>query len=149
MNKTVKVCIAAGVVLGLAGVFIVTTLTLAEQETDVGWGRGRLKRSEAAYYLARIGRIGEYWRRTAEKAGCSRDGRIKAPYPTYLVIDTLKRAMWLETAGEVDPNNYTELPENMKWKLYRTSPDGNEELGPVVRLKIRGMWTKVDETDSS
>jgi hypothetical protein len=109
---------------------------------DPGWDRGQLKQSEIAYYLTRMGRIGRYWRRTAVKAGHNKDGRIEEPYPTLLVVDTLKPAMWLETAGEVDPNNYTELPKNMRWKLYRISEDGNTDLEPVVRLKLRGFWTK-------
>jgi len=142
MNRTVKVGIFAGVALGVAGVLIVETFNLIDRKVDVGWGRGRLKASEAAYYTARIERIGSNWRRTAEKAGCSRDGRIKQPYLTCMVIDTLKPAMWLETAGDIDPNNYTELPDNMTWKLCRAGLEGNKDLGPVIRLKIRGMWTK-------
>ncbi|MHC4334978.1 MAG: RNA polymerase sigma factor, partial [Planctomycetota bacterium] len=99
---------------------------------------GQLKPWEIAYCKAGIERIRRFWSRTAKRAGRGRDGRINEPYPTYLVIDSLKPAMWLETAGQIDPNHYTELPKNMKWRLYRTSPDGNEDLGPVIRLKIRG-----------
>jgi RNA polymerase sigma factor (sigma-70 family) len=100
---------------------------------------GQLKPWEIAYYKAGIERICRCWTRTAKKAGRGRDGRINEPYPIYLVIDSLKPAMWLETAGQIDPNHCTELPKNMKWKLYRTSPDGNEDLRPVIRLKIRGL----------
>ncbi|MHC4476915.1 MAG: hypothetical protein ACYTEL_14810 [Planctomycetota bacterium] len=142
MTNMLKRCIVGGVVFGFAAMCIVPTLAWGRQDIDVGWDGGRLKASETAYYSARIGRIGDYWRRTAEKAGRRKDGRINEPYPTYLVIDTLKPAMWLETAGEVDPNNFTELAKNMKWKLYRTSPAGNEALGPAVRLKIRGLRKK-------
>lgn len=142
MTKMLKRGIVGGVVLAFAAMCIVPTLAWGQQDIDVGWDSGRLKCSETAYYRARIERICRCWRRTAKKAGRGKDGRINEPYPTYLVIDTLKEAMWLETAGEVDPNNCTELAKNMKWKLYRTSPAGNADLGPVVRLKIRGLRTK-------
>jgi len=103
------------------------------------WGGGRLKVSERAYYVSRIRRIVERWRETAKQAGRDKEGRIKQPYRSYLVIDTTEPAMWIESDSKISAENYTELPHNMKWKLYSSTPGGNEDLPRKVRLKIRGL----------
>jgi len=105
------------------------------------WGGGRLKVSERMYYASRIRRIVERWRETAKQAGRDKEGRIKQPYRSYLVIDTTKPAMWIESDGRILAENYTELPHNMKWKLYSCAPGGNEDLPRKVRLKIRGLYS--------
>jgi hypothetical protein len=73
------------------------------------------------------------------EASLAENGRIEEPYHAYLTIDTGKPAVWIEYNGQVLPDNYTELPHSMTWRVYRCAPEANSELGPVVRLKIRGV----------
>jgi hypothetical protein len=56
------------------------------------------------------------------------------------VIDTSKPAVWLEEKGKVLEENYAELLKNMRWKFYRSTPEGNTDLPEKVRLKIRAWY---------
>jgi hypothetical protein len=132
-------------VLLLAAAGMSLTFLLRHQRTRpsfraAGWGSGKLKISERVYYTNTLKRIIRHWRReTLREASLAENGRIEEPYHAYLTIDTSKPAVWIEHNGQVLLDNYTELPESMIWKVYRCAPEGNIELGPMVRLKIRGV----------
>ena len=106
------------------------------------WGAEALSASEQGCCLGRAEIIGEKWKKGFMDHGSQKDGRVKAGYETYLVVDTKIPAMWLEDKGQIIKNAFTELPEKMDWKLCRTMPGGSEELSSVIRLKIRGMWLR-------
>ena len=121
---------------------ILALIMLMEKATrDVSWDKGKINASERGYFTDRVKKIVGNWRKNLKDHGYTRDGCAKEPYDTYLVIDTLKPAMWLESNGKILKHNYTDLPANMYWKHYRTGPAGNQGLPPVIRLKMRGMWT--------
>jgi len=124
--------IATGILLYTIGV-----LTPAKQ---AAWGRAELKLLERTYYTTRYRTIIDKWRRTSTAAGYAQKGRIKEPYNAHLVIDMTKSAIWLEENGQVATGNFADLPENMKWKLYRSAPQRNTDLPAKVRLKIRGRY---------
>jgi len=105
-----------------------------------GWGTGKLKASEKAYYRNRIENIIENWQNTRRNAERDRKtGRFKDSYATYLVIDTADNAIWIEENGKIQQGNHAELPAKMKWTLYHSTPQGNTELPGRTRLKIRGF----------
>lgn len=105
-----------------------------------GWGTGKLKASEKAYYKNRIENIIENWQNTRRNAERDRKtGRFKDSYATYLVIDTADNAIWIEENGKIQQGNHAELPAKMKWTLYHSTPQGNKELPGRTRLKIRGF----------
>jgi len=107
-----------------------------------GWGHGRLRESERAYYVSRVNRIIANWQHMAMDAPRSEDGRVAEPYHTSLVIDTTEQAVWIERAGRVDRSNYTELPSGMRWEIHRSAPEGNRRLPEKARFKIRGVYSK-------
>ena len=104
-----------------------------------GWGRGQLKVSEAAYYVARIGRIVQQWREMAARAEQDADGRLKQPYPVYLVIDTTAQAVWIEASGTMLPEFRCELRRGLTWRVHHCEPKGTKELPGPVRLQFRGL----------
>ncbi|MBN1972621.1 MAG: hypothetical protein JW787_03210 [Sedimentisphaerales bacterium] len=106
-----------------------------------GWGRGKMAASERGYYEYRLRAIGNKWRKTFVDHGYNRDGLARDGYDSFLVIDTLNGAMWVETRGNIARQDYCDLPANMKWKIYRTSNGKNEDIPKVLKLKMRGIWT--------
>jgi hypothetical protein len=109
------------------------------RDNAAGWGRGRFRVSEAAYYVACISRIPQQWAEMARRADCSADGRLKQPYSVYLVIDTAAGAMWIEESGIVLPELRCELPRGLTWRVYYCGPEGMKELSGPVRLQFRGL----------
>jgi hypothetical protein len=107
-----------------------------------GWGQGKLKVSERAYFMKRVDRIIREWPQTRREAEHDRNGRLKEPYGVYLVVDTDKPAMWIERDGRVQEEDYCQFPAGMTWTIYRSVAEGDTEMGRKMRLKIRGHYTK-------
>lgn len=108
------------------------------------WGVGRLTTSERAYYTNRINAIIETWQQTRGNVARDNAGRFEESYRTYMVIDLDKNAMWIEDNGQIQPDNYTDLPAKMKWTLFHKTPQGDSELTGQTRLRIRGGSTSRD-----
>ena len=103
---------------------------------------GRFKVPGRAYCMASVYRTLKAWQETGRAADRDDKGRLHASYGYYLVIDTAKRGIWIESEGKVLQNTYSDLLDGMEWKLYHCRPKGNRELSGLVRLKIRGIHTK-------
>jgi len=108
------------------------------------WGVGDLKPSERTYYSNHISDIVETWLATRKDADnyIEAGGLMKESYTTLLVIDTAANAIWIEDDGQIQQDWHTELPANMKWTLYRSTPTGSTELPGRTRLKIRGYYSE-------
>jgi hypothetical protein len=132
-------------VMLLAAAGMSLTFLLRHQRTRpsfraAGWGTGKLKISETVYYTNTMQRIIRHWQQEMlRQASLAEDGRIEGPYSVYLTIDTTKPAVWIEDKRKVLADNYTELPKGMNWQVYRCAPEGNTELGSIVRLRMRGV----------
>ncbi|HUT31300.1 MAG TPA: hypothetical protein VMX13_16010 [Sedimentisphaerales bacterium] len=101
-----------------------------ESSEPEDWGRGDLAISEKEYYRERVSHVFSRWGETA------RLHRLGQAYNVYLVVDGNKPAIWLEENGRVLESDYAEFPKNMRWEVYRTTPEGKERLSGLVRLKI-------------
>jgi hypothetical protein len=108
------------------------------------WGAGRLTTSERAYYTNRINAIIENWQRSRRDTGSPEKGRSEDSYGTCMVMDLDKDAMWIEDNGQIQQENYTELPAKMEWVLFHKTPQGDTELTGQTRLRIRGGSTSKD-----
>lgn len=106
-----------------------------------GWGQGKLDVAERAYYVGRVTAIGKAWQHVVHQATRDRDGRIEESGFTCLVIDTTKKRLWLETDGRPLPEYEIGLPSSMEWKLQRSTPEGQTELGSPCRLRIHGIYS--------
>jgi hypothetical protein len=104
------------------------------------WGSGDLKASEEAYYRDRVSAIIDAWAEMGRRAEYDRDGRLREPYRTCLVIDCGRREIRIEEAGHVLEEYRSELPRQMTWTLYHDDGRGARPLGPVGRLKYRGIY---------
>jgi len=135
----IAVFVAAAITVGI---YLRWRLTRQGSDPLAGWGQGNLRISERVYYSDRIDRIIENWQETALDREPDREGRMKESYTTFLVIDTAKQAIGIEQNGQIRQHNYAELPGGMKWKLYRSAPEGDSELPNPVRLKIRGIYSR-------
>jgi len=141
LGKSLRRICAIALALAFVGVIVILGCLWAfgRRDDSTGWGRGRFKVSEAAYYVARISRIPQQWAELARRADQSSDGRLKQPYSVYLVIDTAAGAIWIEEAGVVAPEPRCELPRGLTWRVYHCGPEGLKELSGPVRLQFRGV----------
>ena len=142
MKKKITLIAMAVALLLLVAVGVSWWMTADSLSGADGWGHGRLRESERAYYVSRVNRIIANWQQMAMDAPRSEDGRVAEPYHTFLVIDTTKQAVWIERAGRVDGASYTELPQGMQWEIHRSAPEGNRRLPEKARFKIRGVYSK-------
>lgn len=110
-------------------------------EWNSGWGKGNLTVSERNFYIGCIGGIIESWSQTARKLDRDIEGRVKESYRNFLVIDLEKQALWIEDWGQIQHNDYIELPAGLKWTLYHSTPQGNTELTGRSFLRFRGTHT--------
>jgi hypothetical protein len=130
--KTLMMILPAVVVVLLVGI-----LVRRKPYGPFAWGKGNLTVSERTYYKNCFERIIREWRRRPERVERDINGVPTYDYDVYLVIDTARSGIWIEDNGVMLQEYYMDLPEGMKWKFYRCSPVGNEELPAKVRLKIR------------
>ncbi|MHC4927853.1 MAG: hypothetical protein ACYTER_11135, partial [Planctomycetota bacterium] len=135
-----------GLVVLIITVLAVIAMIICNLEPDslserAGWSRGKMAASERGYYKHRLRGIGDKWRQSFDEHGYNRDGRAKEGYDTFMVIDTIEGAMWLESKGSIAQQDYCELPAHMKWIAYRTTHGKNEDMPPVLRFKMRGIWS--------
>jgi hypothetical protein len=103
------------------------------------WGSGDLKASEEAYYGDRISEIVNTWMQMGQRAEHDPEGRLREPYRTFLVIDCEQCEIRVEDGGHVLEEYRSELPRKMTWTLHHDGGSGASPLGPVVRLKYRGI----------
>jgi hypothetical protein len=138
MEKAVVLLVVGAAVWTVSGLGRCTGATTGERESSgpEGWGWGELTISEKAYYKERVSHVFSRWHQTA------RFHRQGEPYNVYLVVDGNKPAIWLEENGRVIESDYAEFPKNMRWEVYRTTPEGKERLSGLVRLKIRVPYRK-------
>jgi hypothetical protein len=114
----------------LAVVLALAVWLLWFRSDDVGsggapaWGRGELRVSERAYYASRIWSVINAARRPEGWTGYPSQDRTDESTRTYLVVDTAKKEMWVESNGQVVQEYRSALPPSMDWKLYRCTPDG-------------------------
>ena len=108
------------------------------------WGVGDLSPPERTYYSNHISDIVETWLATRKDADhyIEAGGLMKESYTTLLAIDTAANAIWIEDDGQIQQDWHTELPANMKWTLYRSTPTGSTELPGRTRVKIRGYYSE-------
>jgi hypothetical protein len=101
------------------------------------WGQGKLRVSERAYYASRINSAINAARVLAGQSGRhNQDEARDSPY-VLLVIDTVRKEMWVESNGRVVQEYHTDLPRSMDWKLYRSTPDGTTtELPSLGRFRL-------------
>ncbi len=92
------------------------------------WGHGELKVSERGYYMSHINATLVAARHPRWQA----DGLASV----YLVIDTAKKAMWVESDGRIQEESYTDLPSTLDWTVHRSSPEGPSELAPLSRFRL-------------
>lgn len=142
MKRKITLIAMAVALLLLAAVGVSWWMTADSLSGAEGWGHGKLRESERAYYVSRVNRIIANWQQRAMDARRSEDGRVAEPYHTFLVIDTTEQAVWIEQAGRVDRMNYTELPPSMQWEIYRSALEGNTRLPEKARFEIRGIYSK-------
>jgi len=128
-------------VLGLAIVSGLVYRACSSKVADAGWGEGEVKTSEQYYYESRFKDIITRRRNRAWKTKNSVPGFFLVPYNEYLHVDLDKGAIWIEIDGKVHPDDYMELPGNMKWKLSLRTEEAVKDLGQKVTLKIRGVRT--------
>lgn len=129
------------VILIAAVTFSIYLAFKSKSATSAGWGQGRLKTSERAYYMSRMEKIIRQWQQTAKDAQQDKDGRLEKSYDVYLVIDMKQPAIWIEKNGVLQQENHSELTRGMKWKLYYSGPQSDREIGDKIRLKARGVYT--------
>ena len=108
---------------------------------DSGWGRGPLKVAERYFYMARIEALAETWQNMALHAEQDQSGRLIDGPVTYLAVDTKQPRMWLESEGRIVPMCQVQLPRRLKWKLYRFTPAGRDELPSLGRFRIHGVFS--------
>jgi hypothetical protein len=133
------ILLAALVMLAVAGLALWWWTRYGGPSRPVRWGRGRFTVSERAYCEARVKRILRTWQQTWQTADSGRDGRLKPPYDVYLVIDTARRAVWIEDGGQILEASRAELPKQLTWKLYRDEGKRLAPLPDVTRFKCRGI----------
>ena len=108
---------------------------------EAGWGRGKIKASERRYYQDRFRIMMDRWRDIAWTSKSDREGRLVEPHHAYLHIDLDKEALWIEDHGKVRPEDYMDLPANMKWRLYHLTEQAKVRLPAKVCLKNRGKYS--------
>jgi len=128
-------------VLALVVVGALVYWTGSSKVGDAGWGKGEIKTSEQFYYESRFRDIIKRWRDRAWSTKENVAGYFLVPYNEYLHVDLNKGAIWIEIDGKVHPDDYLELPANMKWKLSIATQEAVKDLGQQVKLKIRGVRT--------
>ena len=143
MQKTARYLLIAGLALLVLAALIRWGTERVNEASDsklAGWGRGDLKVSEEAYYGDRISEIINAWMEMGRRAEYDGDGRLREPSCTFLVIDCDRREIRIEEAGHILEEYRSELPRQMTWTLYHDDGGGANPLGPVVRLKYRGIY---------
>jgi hypothetical protein len=144
MQKTTRYMLLTALALLAIAILAMWRLvqgTGADGSDLVRWGHGRLTASEEAYYGNRIAGIISAWQQMPRNADREKDGRLKQPYDICLVIDTARRAIWIEDRGQILEAYRSEFPSQMTWKALDDSGNGPTPLADTVRLKYRGMNT--------
>lgn len=139
MRKWIAAFLGGGLVLCMIGIFV--WLASGRATRDPGWGRGRLRVAERAYYVDRVIALGKAWQDMSRQATRDRDGRTEESPFTCLVIDAAEKRLWLETDGQPLPGCETRLPSHLEWRLQHLTPEGQTELGSPCRLRIRGIYS--------
>ncbi len=142
MKKRIAFAVVLVAVLAIASYTYFTAGTSGD-ENGLEWGKDDLSAAARSYYIHAMTRTVETWQEDARNAEQDvSTGRLAEPYRTYLVFDTTKPAMWIEKDGRALPETFLDLPEGLTWTLYHSRPEGTSELGGLVRLQIRGRYTK-------
>ncbi len=110
-----------------------------------GWGQGRLKVSERAYYVDRVNRILDAWRGLTRQAQRHHPAPTDAPPYLCLVVDTGKKELWVESDGHVLPEHHSDLPAGMDWSLYRVTQRETIPLPPVSRFRLPAGYGPSDQ----
>lgn len=135
MRKWIVAFVGGVLVLCMIGVFV--WLAGGRGARDPGWGQGKLKASEIAYYISEVDDIANAWRTMTSEAKRVADSRPgEAPF-ICLAVDIAGNRLWLECDGHPLSDHQIELPSRMEWKLRRSTAQGAFELGPLCRLRIR------------
>jgi len=100
------------------------------------WGQGELEVSEWGYYMSRISSAIDTARSLGQRPESSSQGQARDSACAYLVVDTSRKELWIESDGRILPEYHTDLPPSMEWKLYRSTPDGTTGLPPFGRFRL-------------
>ncbi|UCG50219.1 MAG: hypothetical protein JSU94_10590 [Phycisphaerales bacterium] len=100
--------------------------------------------AEWFYRGRQIRRVVQQWQESVKTTPLVR-GRISDSYHTYLVIDTNEPAIWIEDWGRIREDARMKLPRSMKWRLYHRTPNGDNVLSGLTRLRFKDARRLVSE----
>jgi hypothetical protein len=135
MRKWIVAFLGGAMVLCMIGIFV--WQASARSTRDPGWGQGKLKASEIAYYISQVDDIANAWRSMTQEAKQVTGSRLEGAPFICLAVDIAEKRLWLECDGQPLPDHQIELPSRMEWELRRSTAQGAHALGPVCRLRIR------------